>query len=453
MQPIEKPCEKSYTMRNLKMQWSKGTDNAVPHLLHFFSANDSNTVMTVMYRKGCVMRSFILNENEMNELAKRQPTPFLVLSVDKVAENYAFLRKHLPRAGIYYAIKANPHPRALERLAALGSHFDVASAGEMEMLHAAGVDGSRMIYANPVHDARGFAAASRFGVKRFTFDDESEIPKLAAAAPGADVLVRVQVHNSKVLVDLNTKFGAPLDEALPLLRKAEQAGLHAKGICFHVGSQSLSTAAYEEALLLVHHLFLEAEASGMHLTDLDIGGGFPIPSAEGLHVDLAAMLEAINRQLDRLFPQTAVWTEPGRFLCGTAMNLVTSVIGTKQRGAVPWYILDEGIYGVFSGILFDHWTYPLHCFGNGVKTPSVFAGPSCDGIDVLYRDFPAPKLSIGANVLVSDIGAYTTVSATRFNGFEPATVLVWEDQSDLVAKRRKLREADEASSASIAQMS
>ena len=163
------------------------------HLLHFFSANDSNTVMTVMYRKGCVMRSFILNENEMNELAKRQPTPFLVLSVDKVAENYAFLRKHLPRAGIYYAIKANPHPRALERLAAHGSHFDVASAGEMEMLHAAGVDGSRMIYANPVHDARGFAAASRFGVKRFTFDDESEIPKLAAAAPGADVLVRVQV--------------------------------------------------------------------------------------------------------------------------------------------------------------------------------------------------------------------------------------------------------------------
>lgn len=115
------------------------------------------------------------------------------------------------------------------------------------------------------------------------------------------------------------------------------------------------------------------------------------------------MLEAINRQLDRLFPQTAVWTEPGRFLCGTAMNLVTSVIGTKQRGAVPWYILDEGIYGVFSGILFDHWEYPLHCFGNGAKIPSVFAGPSCDGIDVLYRDFPAPKLPIGANVLVSDI--------------------------------------------------
>ena len=164
------------------------------------------------------------------------------------------------------------------------------------------------------------------------------------------------------------------------------------------------------------------------------------------------MLEAINRQLDRLFPHTAVWTEPGRFLCGTAMNLVTSVIGTKQRGDIPWYILDEGIYGVFSGILFDHWEYPLHCFGKGRKVPSTFAGPSCDGIDVLYRDFPAPKLPIGAKVLVSDIGAYTTVSATRFNGFEPAPVLIWEDQADLVAKSRKTSENDKASESCLAQM-
>ena len=374
------------------------------------------------------MRSFILNENEMNEMAKRQPTPFLVLSVDRVAENYAFLRKHLPRAGIYYAIKANPHPRVLERLFALDSHFDVASAGEMEMLHAIGVDGSRMIYANPVHDARGFSAASRLGVRRFTFDDASEIPKLAAAAPGADVLVRVQVHNSKALVDLNTKFGAPLDKALPLLRKAEQAGLHAKGICFHVGSQSLSVAAYEEALLFVHGLFAEAKAAGLALTDLDIGGGFPVPDAAGLAVDVAAMLTAIDRQIVRLFPETAVYCEPGRFLPGTAVNLVASVIGTKDRAGHPWYILDEGIYGAFSGMMYDHWHYPLHTFGRGERVRATFAGPSCDGIDVLYEDFLTPRLTVGDHVLATDIGAYTTVSATQFNGFALAPTYTYEEE-------------------------
>ena len=360
------------------------------------------------------MRSFILSENEMNEMAKRQPTPFLVLSTDKAAENYAFLRKHLPRAGICYAMKANPHPEVLKRLAGLGSHFDVASAGEMELLHQTGVDGSRMIYANPVHDERGLDMAARLGVKRFTFDDASEIPKLAKYVPDADVLVRVQVHNSKALVDLNTKFGVPLNEALPLLKQAENAGLHAKGICFHVGSQSLSTAAYEEALLLVHHLFTEAEASGLHLTDLDIGGGFPIPSAEGLAIDLAAMLRAINRQLDRLFPHTSVWTEPGRFICGTAMNLVTSVIGTKMRGNIPWYILDEGIYGVFSGILFDHWEFlqPLPARAATASTCSTATSPppslplatKCSSVTSVPTRPSQLRISMVLNQLISASG-------------------------------------------------
>ena len=162
------------------------------------------------------MKNFRLTEKEMNTLAERYPTPFLVASLDKVEENYQFMRRHLPRAGVYYAMKANPTPQVLQKLAALGSHFDVASAGEMEILHELGVGGEQMIYANPVKDRAGLKAAAAFGVHRFTFDDESEIDKMAAAVPGADVLVRIAVRNNKALVDLNTKFGAPVEEALAL---------------------------------------------------------------------------------------------------------------------------------------------------------------------------------------------------------------------------------------------
>ncbi len=381
-------------------------------------------------------------------MAERVPTPFLVASLDKVEENYQFMRQHLPRAGVYYAMKANPTPAILRRLAGLGSHFDVASAGEMEQLYGLGVNGSQMIYANPVKDTRGLRAAAVYGVRRFTFDDATEIPKMASYVPGADVLVRISVRNNKALVDLNTKFGAPVDDAIALLQQAEQAGLHAAGICFHVGSQSLSTAAYEEALLVARKLFDEAEALGMHLTDLDIGGGFPVPDADGLSVDLAVMMESINRQIDRLFPDTAVWTEPGRYMCGTAVYLVTSVIGTKDRNGKPWYILDEGIYGCFSGIMYDHWTYPLHCFGKGAKKSSTFGGPSCDGIDVLYRDFEAPALKIGDRLLVTEMGAYTSVSATRFNGFYLAPTVIFENQPEYAA-RQKTDAEDKDSEAAV----
>ena len=374
------------------------------------------------------MRSFNLSENEMNELCRRHETPFLVVSVAKVEENYRFLRAHLPHAGVYYAMKANPAPAILRRLAELGSKFDVASAGEIEALAREGVAGDRMIYANPVKDARGLRAAAKYGVRRMTFDDASEIGKIAQAVPGASVLVRIAVHNSRALVDLNTKFGARPEDALPLLLAAKRAGLRPVGICFHVGSQSLSVAAYEEALLFVHGLFAEAEAAGLTLTDLDIGGGFPVPDAAGLAVDVAAMLTAIDRQIVRLFPETAVYCEPGRFLPGTAVNLVASVIGTKDRAGHPWYILDEGIYGAFSGMMYDHWHYPLHTFGRGERVRATFAGPSCDGIDVLYEDFLTPRLTVGDHVLATDIGAYTTVSATQFNGFALAPTYTYEEE-------------------------
>lgn len=374
------------------------------------------------------MDSFKLTKLEMEDLAERHGTPFMVMSLAKVEENYRFMRKHMPKVGVYYAMKANPEKAVLKRLEALGANFDVASAGEMEMLHDLGVDASRMIYANTVKDFRGLAMARSIGLRRFTFDDKTEIPKIAEYVPGADVLVRISVANDRAMVDLNTKFGARPEEALALLREAKKAGLHPLGICFHVGSQSLSTAAYEEALLLCRALFREAQRQGMHLTDLDIGGGFPVPSADGLSVDLGRMMESINRQAERLFPDVDVWCEPGRYMCGTAVNLVASVIGTKERGDSRWYILDEGIYGAFSGILYDHWTYPLYCFGRGKKRKSTFAGPSCDGIDVLYKDVMAPSMEVGDRVLVSDIGSYSSVSATRFNGFALAPTLIYEEE-------------------------
>lgn len=374
------------------------------------------------------MKGFKLTRQEMDAIADRHPTPFLVVSLDKVEENYRFMRKHMPKIGIYYAMKANPEPTVLRRLASIGACFDVASGGEIEMLHELGIDASRMIYANTVKDFHGMEIAQEVGLRRFTFDDVTEIPKIASCVPGADVLVRIRVDNERAMVDLNTKFGAKPEEAVPLLRAAERAGLRPIGICFHVGSQSLSTAAYEEAMLLCRGLFRQAEDAGLHLTDLDIGGGFPVPSADGLSVDLARMMESINRQAERLFPDVDVWCEPGRYMCGTAVNLVTSVIGTKDREDSRWYILDEGIYGAFSGIMYDHWTYPLYCFGTGRKLRSTFAGPSCDGIDILYKEVMAPSMEIGDRVLVADIGSYAGVSATRFNGFRIAPTLVYEEE-------------------------
>ena len=375
-------------------------------------------------------RNFHLTEDEKNFLADRFETPFMVISLNKVQENYLYLKKQLPRVKVFYAMKANSTPEVLLQLANLGSNFDVASPGEVRALNALGISGSRMVYANPVKTLSGIKLAHDLGVDKFTFDDESEIHKLASYAPGAKVLVRVRVENKDAVVNLNEKFGAAPMQALQLLQLAKDNGLIPAGICFHVGSQSLSADAYITALEMCRELFDKAEIQGMHLTALDIGGGLPVPNEKVEAVDVDSMTDILREKLDELFPDTEIWSEPGRFMCGTAVNLVTSVIGTKMRNGQPWYVLDDGLYGSFNGLMFDHWNFKMKMPADKAQekaVPSTFVGPSCDSIDVVARDLPAPKLEIGDRIMVPNIGAYSTSAATSFNGFPPADTIVYED--------------------------
>ena len=62
---------------------------------------------------------------------RRPATPCLVIDLDQIERNYSELRRLLPLARIFYAVKANPAPEVIQRLAGLGSSFDAASAPEI----------------------------------------------------------------------------------------------------------------------------------------------------------------------------------------------------------------------------------------------------------------------------------------------------------------------------------
>lgn len=369
---------------------------------------------------------FRLNKEETEALAQEYGTPLLVLSLEQIEKNYRLLRTHLPRVKVFYAIKANPHRRILELMRDLGSNFDVASDGEIMELSSLGVDGSRMIYANPMKTVNGLRACRNAGVGKMTFDSAGEIDKMARECPGATVLLRIRIDNSSAHVDLNKKFGAAREQALELLLKARDAGLDAAGIAFHVGSQTTSADPYLYALDIAREIFEEAAAAGMQLRIMDIGGGFPIPEPK-VRFNLQEMLNQINARLDEDFPGVEIWAEPGRFICGTAVNLITSVIGVTERGGQLWYFLDEGLYGTFSGVLFDQWDFKLISFKEGEQVAATFAGPSCDSLDIMFRGKMTVRQEEGDLILVPICGAYTSASATTFNGFSKANFVVWED--------------------------
>ena len=115
----------------------------------------------------------------------RPSTPCLVVDVDLVEANYLALAAALDGVQIFYAVKANPAPEILARLAALGCSFDVASPAEVEMVLAAGADPARISYGNTIKKEADIARAFALGVRLFAFDSEAELAKIARAAPGS----------------------------------------------------------------------------------------------------------------------------------------------------------------------------------------------------------------------------------------------------------------------------
>jgi ornithine decarboxylase len=145
----------------------------------------------------------------------------------------------------------------------------------------------------------------------------------------------------------------------------------------------------------------------------------------------------VSRGLSQLFPAgVRVIAEPGRCISGDSMTLVVRVIGRSIRNGIPWYFIDDGLYGAFSGKLFDHCDYELIPQRIGPVHECVVAGPTCDSIDIVSRDQPLPDLEVGDLLLVPSMGAYTKASATSFNGFQPPVTVVDDGQT---APRKRAR--------------
>jgi ornithine decarboxylase len=107
-----------------------------------------------------------------------------------------------------------------------------------------------------------------------------------------------------------------------------------------------------------------------------------------------------------------------------AVNLILTVIGKSNRANVWWYYVDDGLYGSFSGKVYDHCDYPLLSERQGLREQCIVAGPTCDSFDIIYQNSNLPRLDIGDMLIVPAMGAYTGCSATNFNGIAPAKTII-----------------------------
>jgi ornithine decarboxylase len=321
---------------------------------------------------------------------------------------------------VTFAVKANDTRVVIENLAAAGMRaFDVASPFEMRLVRSVLPD-AVLHYHNPVRSRDEIATGVAFGVTSWSVDSFSELEKLAGVVPqGAEIAVRFKLPVVGAAYDFGAKFGAGPDKAAELLRRAAQLGF-VPSLTFHPGTQCVDPAAWEVYIREAAHI---AASAGVRLARLNVGGGFAAHRIGEEAPDLEGTIRRIADAVADAFgaEMPALVCEPGRAMVAESMTLATRIKAIREDGTV---FLNDGIYGALAEALVLGNSDRIVTVGpdgqirTGAPEGRTVFGPTCDSLDRLPGALPLPgDAAEGDWVLFRGMGAYSTATVTRFNGY------------------------------------
>ncbi|MEM9973919.1 MAG: type III PLP-dependent enzyme [Pseudomonadota bacterium] len=350
---------------------------------------------------------------------ERPDHPVLFFSPKVLRATAARFRAGFPGL-VTYAVKANDAIEVIENLVGAGlTAFDVASPQEMERVRTA-LRGAVLHYNNPVRSPAELEIARRMGVASYALDDRGELEKLMAAGlpDGIEVAVRLRLPIKGAAYDFGAKFGADPAHCAELLRAAVAAGF-IPSMTFHPGTQCADPAAWRAYIFEAANV---ARVAGVRLNRLNVGGGFaahrggPMPDLEAIFSEIAG---AVSAAFGHGAPKLVC--EPGRAMVADAFTLATRIKALREDGSV---FLNDGIYGGFAeapilgNVARMRVISPEGSVRQGPVQPRIVFGPTCDSLDRLPDTLPMPAdTTAGDYVLFEGMGAYSTATVTRFNGY------------------------------------
>jgi ornithine decarboxylase len=369
------------------------------------------------------------------DIAKLRPVEPVTLLRPHAARRAAryFVEKFPGRS--LYAVKANPSPDLLRIFWEAGiTHYDVASIGEVRSVRETLPD-AVLCFMHPVKAEEAIAEAYfDHGVKTFSLDTVEELDKIVRATstdgvPASDLnlLVRIRVSSDHAKLSLASKFGADPRDISTLLFAARQAA-DALGICFHVGSQAMTPAAFAEAMSRVRQAIVDAAVT---VDIVDVGGGFP-SSYPGMEPPPMETYFAVIHQAFEALPisySAELWCEPGRALCAEYASVLVRV--EKRRGDELY--INDGAYGALFDAAHIGWRYPVQLVRDEeshVRSMAFsFYGPTCDDLDHMAGPFELPAdVQPGDYIEVGMLGAYGCAMRTQFNGFGVTESAIVDDE-------------------------
>ena len=401
---------------------------------------------------------------DLVELAGRFGTPLYVFDAETLrrqAQGYldAFRARHA-ETDVLYASKAFLNRPLARFIASLGLGFDVVSGGEIEVLHAAGVDLSTAYFHGNNKSPEELALAARYGLGRIVIDNPGEVALAEAAASDAGIIQRVllrvspgvdgHTHEKTTTGTLDSKFGVPISTgAAEAVIRAILAAPHLefRGLHMHIGSPIFELEPYRLGIEVLGEFIADVcrDRIGVEVPECSPGGGFAVaylseqqpPAADAY---ATVILDTLQREADaRGFAMPKVTIEPGRSLVARAGVALYRVGARKDIPGVRTYVsVDGGMADNIRPAMYGS-RYEI-CSAERPLAPAeetvTIAGRYCESGDILVRDAPVPRLAPGEVVAMPAAGAYQLAMASNYNlAYRPAVVLVEQGEARLLRRR------------------
>ena len=352
---------------------------------------------------------------------------FYAISQKRVWSQFDTWKRLLPKVKPFYAVKCNYNPTLLKWLYDKGAGFDCASAREIESVSHM-TPSPEIIFANPCKNDMDIKSNS---TSLTVVDSYEEIDKLQQNSWRGSSLIRIRVEDKGSKMPFSAKFGACVTTVGNLTEYAKVKGQHISGVSFHVGSGGGDVSQYYVALKQASHALCKINIHFRDARTIDIGGGM---TEESFH----SVARIVKNSIGNLPSNTVLIAEPGRFMANRSQDLFVKVIGKKPstKGNGFRYTLDESLYGQFSCIPYDHATPKWIRVSQSAKdirkrVPAILYGRTCDSVDLIAVAEDAEELFPGDWLWFPNMGAYTSVTSTEFNGFPKPEEIILEDTSQL----------------------
>lgn len=408
--------------------------------------------------------------HDVRALLQTFGSPLYVTVEDTIRRNYralhdAFANRWAGGVDVFYALKTN-------NLLAIRSILNQEGAGgeclgpiELKATLAGGADPARIVVNGSDKQEADLAEAARLGAV-INIDGEDEIAWLDR--PGlSDRPTRVNLR-LKLLAEAfdgfdaqffktgasvreslrRAKWGYGLEAAIPLVRRIlASPHMQLLGYTSHVGRFSNLPQAYAAVAteLVRTATAIEAE-TGFWPQVINLGGGWsrqrePESRKPDMNPhtidDYATAVTAALAQAMGERPKPRLWLEPGRYLVGNAVTLLTRVGSIKRDVGHAWVHVDTSSNQLMRTETSQarHMILPATRMNDPLAGAVDVVGPTCIP-SLLGAGRPLPALARGDILAILDTGMYAEALANQFNGVpRPANVLLSKSGAAIIRQR------------------